>query len=203
MSALGKKAVYAWRLLRTRALWSWRFAHLGRRATVGRRRLVVNTGTISIGDHTALGDDWVLADLAPNTVANGPKIRIGSWCRIQHDFQVNAHIGVEIGDYTLIAPRVFISDADHVVSRSGPRTSVAPGFVSAPVVIEHDCWLGVNAVVLKGVRIGHHSIVAANAVVTRDVAPFSIVGGVPARVIGTLPADATDHPAFDTAGLVR
>jgi acetyltransferase-like isoleucine patch superfamily enzyme len=52
-------------------------------------------------------------------------------------------------------------------------------------VIEHNCWLGVNAVVLKGVRIGHHSTVGANAVVTRDVPPRSVVAGVPARVIGS------------------
>jgi len=51
------------------------------------------------------------------------------------------------------------------------------------VIIEHDCWLGVNAVVLKGVRIGHHSIIAANAVVTKDVAPFSTVVGVPGRAV--------------------
>ena len=52
------------------------------------------------------------------------------------------------------------------------------------MIIEHDCWLGVNSVVLKGVRVGHYSIVGANSVVTRDVAPFSIVAGVPARIIG-------------------
>jgi virginiamycin A acetyltransferase len=53
------------------------------------------------------------------------------------------------------------------------------------VVVEHDCWLGQNAVVLKGVRIGHHSIVGANSVVAEDVPPCSIAGGVPARVIGS------------------
>ena len=92
-------------------------------------------------------------------------------------------MSVEIQDYVLIAPRVFITDSDHVVDAAGERTTLSEEFRSAPVVIEHDCWLGVNAVVLKGVRIGHHSIVGANAVVTRDVPPFSTVVGVPGRVI--------------------
>ncbi|MEI6166052.1 MAG: DapH/DapD/GlmU-related protein [bacterium] len=50
-------------------------------------------------------------------------------------------------------------------------------------MIEHDCWLGVNAVILKGVRIGHHSIIGANAVVTKDIPPNSTAGGIPARII--------------------
>jgi acetyltransferase-like isoleucine patch superfamily enzyme len=91
-------------------------------------------------------------------------------------------VSVEIEDYVLVAPRVFITDSDHIVGE-GERTTLCTEFRSAPVVIEHDCWLGVNAVILKGVRLGHHSVVGANAVVTRSVPPFSTVVGVPARLV--------------------
>jgi len=124
-----------------------------------------------------------LADLSPTNADGHPKIRIGSFCTILWDFQCNANISVEVGDYVLVAPRVFITDSDHVVDAAGERTTLSNQFRSAPVVIEHDCWLGVNAVVLKGVRIGHHSIVGANSVVTKDVEPHSIVAGIPARPI--------------------
>jgi acetyltransferase-like isoleucine patch superfamily enzyme len=177
--------VRAWRLARTRALWSWRFHSLGTRSTIGRCRLVCNSKAVSIGHHTSLCDDWCLVDLNPaSEQSNNPKIRIGSYCSILHDFQCNANVSIEVQDYVLIAPRVFITDSDHIVDESGGRTTLCNSFRSAAVVIEHDCWLGVNAVVLKGVRIGHHSTVGANSVVTRDVPPFSIVAGVPARIIG-------------------
>ncbi len=176
--------VRMWRVSRTRALWSWRFHSLGVRSTIGRRSIVRNSKAVSIGHHTSLSDDWCLVDLNPEAEQSKPKIRIGSYCTILHDFQCNANVSVEVQDYVLIAPRVFITDSDHIVDGAGERTTLCTAFRSAAVVIEHDCWLGVNAVVLKGVRIGHHSTVGANSVVTRDVPPFSIVAGVPARVIG-------------------
>jgi acetyltransferase-like isoleucine patch superfamily enzyme len=57
------------------------------------------------------------------------------------------------------------------------------GVTQKGVVIEDDCWIAANSVILDGVRIGRGSVVAAGAVVSRDVPPFSIVAGVPARVI--------------------
>jgi len=165
-------------------LWGWRFHSLGRRSVVGKCRLVANPGSISIGHHTTLNGSWALADLDPANADGGPKIRIGSYCSILWDFQCNAAVSVEVRDYVLIAPRVFITDSDHVVDPEGERTTLCRAFRSAPVVIEDNCWLGVNAVILKGVRVGHHAIVGANAVVTKDVEPHSIVAGAPARVIG-------------------
>ena len=176
--------VRIWRLTRSRALWSWRFHLLAPRATLGRCRLVRNPRSISIGHHTSVGDDWCLADLNPCVGGDEPKIRIGAHCNIMHDFQCNASVLVELQDYVLVAPRVFITDSDHVVDEAGARTTLCTEFRSAPVVVEHDCWLGVNAVILKGVRVGHHSIVGANAVVAKSVPPHSIVGGVPAKAIG-------------------
>ena len=177
-----------WKLTRTRLFWSWRFHSIGPRSTVGTHRIADNPGAISIGHHTTLCDGWSLADLQPSTGKAQPKIRIGSHCTILHDFQCNAAVSVEIQDYVLVAPRVFITDSDHVIS-AGERTTKCREFKSAPVVIEHDCWLGVNAVILKGVRIGHHSVIGANAVVTKSVPPFSTVVGVPGRIVGKAKQD--------------
>jgi len=145
--------------------------------------MIRNPRTVSLGHHTTLADDWSLIDLHADLAAREPKIRIGSYCSILHDFQCNAKLSVEIQDYVLIAPRVFVTDSDHIVDES-QKTTLCPEFRSAPVVIEHNCWVGVNAVILKGVTVGHHSIVGANAVVTRDVPPFSTVAGVPAKAVG-------------------
>jgi acetyltransferase-like isoleucine patch superfamily enzyme len=186
------------RLTRTRVLWSWRFRSIGARTTIGRCRLVRNLKAVSIGHHTSLSDDWCLVDLDPSIGQVKPKIRIGSYCSILHDFQCNASLSVEVQDYVLIAPRVFITDSDHVVDEAGERTALSTEFRSAPVVIEHDCWLGVNAVILKGVRIGHHSVIGANAVVTRDVAPYSTIVGVPGRAIGQEKVAPAQDPGMGT-----
>jgi acetyltransferase-like isoleucine patch superfamily enzyme len=183
----------AWKLTRTRLLWGFRLHSLGRRTILGKCRLVRNARSIAIGHHTTVLESWVLSDVQPGKPASRPKIRIGSYCVIMHEFQCNASVSVEIQDYVLIAPRVFVTDSDHIVDEAGERTTLCERFRSAPVVIEHDCWLGVNAVVLKGVRIGHHSVIGANTVVTRDVPPLSIVAGSPGRVIGENKRRSTDR----------
>jgi acetyltransferase-like isoleucine patch superfamily enzyme len=179
-----ERLLLVWWLIKTQALWGWRFHSLGRHSLIGKCRCVADPKSIAIGHHTTLHDCWTLANLDPGSADRRPKIRIGSHCSIMWDFQCNASVSVEVQDYVLIAPRVFITDSDHVVDAAGQRTTVSNCFRSAPVVIEHDCWLGVNAVILKGVRVGHHAVVGANAVVTTDVEPNAIVAGVPARAIG-------------------
>lgn len=174
----------AYRMLTTALLWKWRLHRLGRRCIIGRTRCVVNAGCLSIGDYSILWPEWSVVDLTPGTQVAQPKVKIGAHCRLHHNFQCNANESVEIRDCVVTAPRVFITDSNHVVDPSGERTSLCHDWISAPVVIENDCWLGVNAVVLKGVTLGHHSIVGANAVVTKSFPPYSILGGIPARRIG-------------------
>ena len=164
-------------------MWSWRFHSLGPRTVLGRCRTAPNPKSISIGHNTTLSHDWCLSDLSAGEGGKQPKIRIGSHCTILHEFQFNASESVEIRDYVLIAPRVFVTDSDHIVAERGARTTSCERLNGALVVTERNCWLGVNAVVLKGVRIGHHSLIGANAGVTRDVPPRSTVVGVPGRVI--------------------
>lgn len=93
---------------------------------------------------------------------------------------------ITIGNKVMFGPNVTIMGGNHNTSHigrfmfdvhdKGPVDDV-------PVIIEDDVWVGTGAIILKGVRIGRGSIVAAGALVLRDVPPYSIVGGVPAKVL--------------------
>ncbi len=85
---------------------------------------------------------------------------------------------IELGSGVTIGPNVCIYDHDHNLESNQNKP-----FLTAPVRIEDKVWIGANAVILKGVTIGENAVVAAGAVVTKDVPPFSIVGGVPAKVL--------------------
>jgi len=104
-----------------------------------------------------------------------------SFCGLFCIFGVNDRI--DIGADVLIADSVTVRDTDHIFA-DVDTTIISQGIEVRPVVIEDDVWIGHGATVLKGVRIGRGAVVAAGAVVTRDVEPYSVVGGVPARVIG-------------------
>jgi acetyltransferase-like isoleucine patch superfamily enzyme len=105
----------------------------------------------------------------------------------------------EIGNYCLIANRVaIVGRRDHdfrtvgIPVRFSPwigGKSAAEGLLDERAVIEDDVWLGYGAIVLSGVRIGRGVIVAAGSVVTKDVAPYEIVAGNPARAVGRRFAD--------------
>jgi len=107
-------------------------------------------------------------------IGDGTAIGAGSW--------IGASGHVSIGRDVLLGPCVTILPENHAFDDPG-ATIKSQGVVREGVVVEDDCWIGARAVVLAGVRVGRGSVVAAGAVVTRDVAPYSIVGGVPARVI--------------------
>ncbi len=91
---------------------------------------------------------------------------------------------IDIGDNVMIAQAVTIRDTDHC-SDSLTIPMIDQGIVTTPVIVGDDVWIGHGAVILRGVTIGTGSIIAAGSVVRSDVPPFSIVGGVPARILKT------------------
>lgn len=91
--------------------------------------------------------------------------------------------GITIGDGTLIGHNVVLATLNHDEAPER-RQHTYP----APIVIGKNVWIGANATVTPGVTIGDGAIVAAGAVVTKDVPPMTVVGGVPAKIIKTIPS---------------
>jgi maltose O-acetyltransferase len=90
---------------------------------------------------------------------------------------------LKVGDRVAIGPRVTIllsSDANW----SKLMLHIEP--IKSTVILEDDCWIGASAVILPGIKIGKSAIVAAGAVVTKDVKPYTVVAGVPAKIIKTI-----------------
>jgi acetyltransferase-like isoleucine patch superfamily enzyme len=95
----------------------------------------------------------------------------------------NTIIGpVIIGNHVNLAQGITVTALNHNFEDSNKRID-EQGVSTSAVIIEDDIWIGANAVILPGVTIGHHSVVAAGAVVTKDVPPHSLVAGVPAKII--------------------
>lgn len=92
---------------------------------------------------------------------------------------------IEIGAHVLISPGVVIASHQHGFARTDVRFDEQPSQF-ARIVIEDNVWIGSNATIIPGVRIGTGAIIGAGAVVTRDVAPRSLVMGVPARAVKKL-----------------
>jgi acetyltransferase-like isoleucine patch superfamily enzyme len=112
---------------------------------------------------------------------------IGDNVQINDSCHIAAIERVSIGNNVLIGSRVFISDHDHG-DFSEESIKLLPkdrALVSSPVAIEDGVWLGEGVIVLKGVSIGKGSVVGAGAVVTKDLPPYSLAVGVPAKIIKT------------------
>ena len=89
---------------------------------------------------------------------------------------------VTIGNHVLMAQHIVASGLNHGYDDVSLPISQQP-VTTSPIIIEDECWIGANAVITSGVIIGKHSVVAGGAVVTKNVPPFSVVAGNPARVI--------------------
>lgn len=105
-------------------------------------------------------------------------IRVGEGTIIGYACFLDGRDSITIGNHTDIASEVMIYSSEHDISAEDFHATLAP------VKIGDYVFIGPRAIILAGVTIGDGAVVAAGAVVTKDIAPFTIVGGVPAKVIG-------------------
>ena len=133
-----------------------------RRFSIGRRSVVESFSCIN----NAVGD-----------VVIGDFTRIGLHCTVIGPVTIGSHVNLAQG-ITVSALNHNFEDTRLRIDEQGVNTS--------EIIIDDDVWIGANAVITAGVHIGSHSVVAAGAVVTKDVPEYSVVAGVPAKVIKTI-----------------
>lgn len=124
-------------------------------------------------------DDGVV--LLASGEARQDKLFIGSGTYVNRYTIFDAHVHLHIGKDVMIGPHCYFTDADHGMA---PGSSVkSQPMHHKPVDVEDEAWIGARATILPGVRIGRGAVVAAGALVTRDVPSMAVVAGIPARIM--------------------
>lgn len=152
-------------------------AQLGRWVTVKGRTMVKIQGNAIFHDYVAI---WSTIEKSKILVREGASLEVGDHTRIN-----GAHLGVkekiQIGKNVRIAPYSLLLDSDYH-DLSNRQNEGRTG----PIIIEDDVWVATRSLILKNVHIGQGAVIAAGSVVTKDVAPYTVVGGAPARFIKTI-----------------
>lgn len=163
--------------------------HLGNKSGVGFGCQLQGEGNknIYIGNNTGIGK-YVILGCWKHFLDKDyePKIVIGDYTNIGDYTQISAANKVIIGNGVLTGRYVYISDNNHG-SSDFAELHIRPNqrnlYIKGPVVIGDNVWIGDKVSILSGVTIGEGSIIGCNAVVTHDIPPYSVVGGVPAKII--------------------
>jgi acetyltransferase-like isoleucine patch superfamily enzyme len=148
-----------------------------------------NREAVQIGSHTISRGEL-------NIFPPGGRIKIGSWCYIGDHTRIWSATGITIGDRVLISHGVNIHDHNaHPVSAAKRHSQTIKIFTGQfddmdevkmdTIIIEDDVWIGFNATIMKGVRIGRGAIIGAGTMIAQDVQPYAIMVGNPARQIGS------------------
>lgn len=130
------------------------------------------------------------ADFGKN-ITFGKNVFLNSGCKFQDQG------GITIGDNCLIGHNVVLATINHDLNPAKNRKNHY-----APVKIGNNVWIGSNSVIVSGVTIGDWAVVAAGAVVTKDVAPYTIVGGVPAKFIKAVEKTEFNPNSGDTSNIL-
>ena len=148
---------------------------------MGKRALIKNTVRLDVfpynkfclGDHSII-EDFATVNNGMGDVIIGNRTRIGIGCVV---------IGpVQVGDDVLMAQNIILSGMNHGYENVDIPIRLQTA-TKKPIEIENDVWIGANSIIVSGIKIGIHCVIAGGSVVTKDVAPFTVVGGNPARVI--------------------
>ena len=161
-----------------RLYWSSVLSKAGQRLTIGADVIITGKTNIRVGDNVSIMRSSYL-------YGERGDIQIGSRVSVNTNTCIGATGGkVSIGDDVLIAQNVVLRAADHAY-KDASKPINQQGHVGGSITIEDNVWIGANVVVTKNVVLGEGSIVAAGAVVTKNVPPYAIVAGVPAKTISS------------------
>ena len=184
----------------------WKGLFFGKKkgvAFIGKRVKIRHARHISAEGGLTIGDNVYINALSKDGITLGDNVSIGAGSIIEctgvirelgDGIRIGSHVGfaqnafiavrgpVEIGDDCIFGPNVAIHSENHVFANPDIPIRLQ-GATREGVRIGRDCWIGEGAVILDGVTVGNGCVIAAGAVVTKDVPDFSIVGGVPARVL--------------------
>jgi acetyltransferase-like isoleucine patch superfamily enzyme len=192
-------------LLRGRII-RWRGARSGSRFGVGVGTRIFYPGCLNVGNDVTILDYSYLHCLSAKGVNIGSNTSIdrnlwlhcgGTWENLDHGFFIigeNSFIGcngvmgagggIRIGNNVLIGQNVNLHSENHIFADEGHLIR-EQGVSYQGIVIEDDVWIGSKVTIVDGVQVGRGSIVGAGSVVTKSIPPYSIVVGVPAKVIGS------------------
>ena len=147
-------------------------------------------GRLVIGPWCWIGNDNKLR-------AHEGQLTLGAKVVMGRDNVINAYLDVEVGDATILADWIYVCDFDHRYDRLDIPIK-DQGIVTSPTRIGGDVWIGEKATVLRGTDVGHGAVVASHCLVNKDIPPFAIAVGVPARVVKSrLPGGMDPEEALD------
>ena len=155
--------------------------------TIFGKPLIINRGIINLGMNCKLisSSKFYGQGIQPvslYTLNENSRIDIGGSCTLNGtSIRVVSH--VSIGNDCVFAPDVKIIDHDHNLS---PTERHSSNYISSPITIENNVWVGYNVVILKGVKIGKNSIIGAGSVVAKDIPENCVAAGIPAKPIKKL-----------------
>ena len=162
-----------------------RFARWGARSRLEGSVVLDSPHLVSVGCGVFIREhSWLNAK--DDRGDGAPTLQVGDGAYIGRFAHINAWRDVRIGNNVLIADRVFISDCGHqYADKVVPIALQKDPFLGA-VNLRDGCWIGIGAVILPGVTVGRNAVVAANAVVSKDVPDHAVAAGVPASIIKQL-----------------
>ncbi len=164
--------------------WKTKLKKVGKRLKVGEKVQFFHPDKVTIGDKCDIAQNAVFAPLAS---CNGQKyastIKIGNGVHIGAFDRIASMQDVTIEDDVLFAAFVHITDHSHEYRDVSLPVTIQGVFSKGPVRICRGAWLAFGCHILSGVTVGENSVVAANSVVTKDVPPYTVVAGNPARII--------------------
>lgn len=164
-------------ILVRRNYWRTRFKACGANLWISTGVIIEGARNVEVGNEIMIGPNNHLGSNGKGFVKLGNRVATNRNVMI---YIVDGN--VTIGDDVMIGPNVVFVTDNHVYSRIDVPIR-EQGISSKEIIIEDDVWIGANAVILPGVRIGKGTIIASGAVVSRNIDPYSIAGGVPAVII--------------------